>query len=226
MRSRIRGDVAYAYTFAGVLIATVDLQRWPGTYDPADTCLLFRSPEGWTTLTLRRTEKWSDGGDQPVAGTARVIIEEHPTVTDLARVVQDTYGFTGWSATLDAASGHDPDLHRLWVPVQVERDLGQASFYRPDLVEGVETGDPATLRQLCADIELELACGGFEVRAVDAQVRRDRTGGNPVLAHAVLRRYGHVFDTVVRMDCAGEVYTRLADDSDGRMREVGDDDDE
>ena len=217
--------VAHAYPFAGVLVATIELERWPSTNDPADTCFLFRPAAGWTTLTLRRTEKWSDDGDQLVAGIARVIIEEHRTATDLARAMQGAYGFTGWTAILDAASAIDPDLRRLWVPVQVERDLDRASFYCPDLVEHVEAGDLATLRQLCADVELELASAGFGVRAVDADVRRDRNGGNPVLASAVLRRYGHEFDTVVRMDCAGEVYTRLTDDSDGRLREVGDDDD-
>ncbi|MGH9030486.1 MAG: hypothetical protein ACRDZV_00010 [Acidimicrobiia bacterium] len=219
------GGLVHAHPFAGVLIATVELERWPSTYDPADTCFLFRSPEVWTTLTLRRTEKWEDDVDRAVAGSLRVIIEEHPTATDLARVMQDVYGFTGWRAMLDAASAVDPDLRRVWVPVQVERDLNRASFYRPDLVQRVEAGDPATLRQLCADIELELASVGFEVRAMDAQVRRDRIGGNPVLAHAVLRRYGHVFDAVVRMDCAGEIYTRLTDDSGRRVCEVGADDD-
>ena len=98
----------------------------------------------------------------------------------------------------------------------------RASFYRPHLLAKVEAGDGTTLRQLLADIAIELASAGFNVRAVEAHVHRARPGGTPVIAHAVLRRYGHEFDTVVRMDCAGEVYIRLADDSDAGMREVGD----
>lgn len=216
--------IAHACPFAGLLVATVELVRWPSTYDPADMCFLFRSENGWTTLTLRRTEKWSDERDQPVAGTARVVIEEHPTAADLAKVMQDSYGLTGWSAVLDAASATDPDLRQLWVPLQVERDLDRASFYRPDLVDRIEAGDLATLHQLRAEIELELASAGFNVRQVDAGAYRRRVGETPLVASAVIRRYGHEFDALVRMDCAGEIYTRLVD-GDGRLREVGDDDD-
>lgn len=216
------GGTTEAFPFAGVLVANVELERWPSTYEPADTCLLFRSPECWTTLTLRRTEKWNDYGEQPESGTARVITEEHPTANDLASAIQGAYGFTG-RAVLDAGSRNDSDLRRLWVPVQVERDLDQASFYRPGVVEKVEAGDPATLYRLRAEIELELASAGFNVRQVDIRACRRRAGDTPAIASAVLRRYGHEFGTIVRIDSAGEIYTRLLEDAD--IREVEDDDD-
>lgn len=215
---------AQAFQFAGVLVANVELEPWSSTYEPADTCLLFRSPECWTTLTLRRTEKWTDYGEQPDSGMARVIIEDHPTASDLSKMIQDAYGFAGWAAVLDAGSPNDSDLRRLWVPVQVERDLDQASFYRPGVVEKVEAGDPAILFRLRAEIELELASAGFNVRQVVDHACLRRAGDAPVIASAVLRRYGHEFDTIVRVDAAGEIYTRLLEDA--GIREVEEDDDD
>lgn len=77
------------------------------------------------------------------------------------------------------------------------------------------------------DVANHLALAGFTVCAVHPPRRSALPGENVVVAHAIVRRYGYEIVTVVRMDRAGEVYTRLADADDTAepvLREIGDDD--
>ncbi|MEX2548448.1 MAG: hypothetical protein WD830_11790 [Chloroflexota bacterium] len=214
-------------TVDGVLVVTLELERRPSRYEPLDHIWLFQSSDSWTLLTLRRTERWTDGGAQaPVGGTATVQVEEVGCVDALADRIRRHYGESGWTGVLDAGHINSDELFRQWVPVQVERDLDRAVFFRPDLVAigGLSSRQLAEVR---GDVEQQLGTAGFAVVEVGPPRRPTRPGENLVLAEAIVRRYSHEIITVIRVDSAGEIYPRLADPDDvtgAIIRQRADDD--
>ncbi len=55
-------------------VAQVELERsWSGR-EPADRCLLFRSPSAWTVVSIDRRVRYGD--DEPVSGRAIITVEE------------------------------------------------------------------------------------------------------------------------------------------------------
>lgn len=212
----------------GALVATAELGRSPTTYQPPDQLWLFRGEHGWTLLSVCRTERWSDYGAQELEHChARAVTEVLTSVDGLADRIRSRYGEPGWRGVLDAGNAH-PDLFRAWVPGAIERELETARFFRDDLVASFRRFTSRELDELAADIEEHLRAAHFEVVAVKSPTRPSRAGENPVMAQAVVRRYGYEAVTIVRMDSAGEVYVRFADESDARgrvLREVVDDDD-
>lgn len=210
----------------GLLVTGLDLERRPTRHEPLDHVWLFRSSGSWTVLTLRRTERWTDEGER-AGGSARVFVEEMASLDVVHESIRDQYGESGWRDLLDAAHTEDPELFRKWVPIQVERDLDRAVFYRPDLSGTTDSLVVDALADLRHEIAGHLRLAGFEVVAVVPPARRRRRGENVVLAQAIVRRYGFELATIVRIDDAGEVYPRLADADDlagPTIRELGDDD--
>ncbi len=144
------------------------------------------------------------------------------SIEALAERIGGRYGESGWREVLDAGNA-DPDLFRAWAPGAIERELQAATFFRPDLAASSERFTSRQLGDLTADIGLHLRAAHFDVVAVTSSPRPPRAGENPVLAQAVVRRYGFEAVTIVRMDCTGEVYVRVADESDacGRVLQPG-----
>lgn len=198
----------------GVLVVTLELERRPARYEPLDQVWLFQSDGSWTLLTLQRTERWTnDGVQEPVEGTASVLAEDIGSLDAVADKIRRRYGESGWIDLLNAGNVNNAELFRRWVPIQVERDLDRAVFFRPDLV-AITQFSSRQLAEVHDDVERHLAAAGFDVVAVGPPRRSTRPGENLVLAEAIVRRYGHEIITIVRVDGAGEIYPRLADPDD------------
>jgi len=216
-----------ALRISGALVAAVDLHQQPSTYQPPDHVSVFRDEHSWTLVLVTRTERWDDAGHQDLQRChARVVSVGVASIGDLADRVRGRYGETGWRCLLDAGND-DPDLFRAWVPGAIERELEAARFFRDDLVPSMDRFTSADVNDLVIDIGDHLRVARFRVVAVDPPNRPTRLGENLVVAQAVVRKYGREVDVIIRMDCAGEVYLRVADEQDTRrqvIREVEDDD--
>ena len=197
----------------GELIALIDLEHRWGYLEPPDHLALFRSTEGWTAVTIRRT----DATDRAPA-SARVTVESVTSTAELATTIRNAYAEHGWRSVLDAAKA-DPTIYPEWAAMQIERDLDHPIFFLPD----DRTDDGAT-GNLLPVIARGIESMGFTVAAIEPPRRLPERGENRLLAQAALRRYGMEADVVVRIDCAGEVYARLDPDTEIRPVEVEDDD--
>lgn len=216
-----------ALRIPGALVAAVDLHQQPSAYQPPDHVSVFRDEHSWTLVTVSRIERWDDAGYQDLQRChARVVSVRFASIDELADRVRGRYGELGWRCVLDAGTD-DPDLFRAWVPGAIERELDAARFFRQDLVPSMARFTNDEIDDLTADIGDHLRAARFGVVAVGPPNRPARRGENHVVAQAIVRRYGREVDVIVRMDRAGEVYFRVADERDSRrpvMREVGDDD--
>lgn len=211
----------------GALVAAAELQRHPSSHQPPDHVWVFRDTDSWTLLTLSRTERWdADGRQDRDCCRSRVVSAKLASIGELADRIRGHYGESGWHGVLDAGST-DPDLFLAWAPVAVERELEAARFFREQLVASMGRFTSREIDALVADIEDQLRVAHFGVVDVDRPARPTRPGENLVMAEAVVRKYGLEVDVIVRMDRAGEVYFRVADESDVRrhvIREVEVDD--
>lgn len=200
----------------GALVATAELRAHPATYQPPDQLWLFRGEHAWTLLTICRAERWSDDGRQELQHChARAVTASLASIDALADRIRDRYGESGWHLVLDAASA-DPDLYRAWAPGAIERELEDARFFREDLVGSIGRFTSRELSELKREIEHHLRVAHFEVVEVGSPARPTRPGENLVMAHATVRKYGYEVVAIVRMDSAGEVYFRVADEADAR----------
>lgn len=212
----------------GALVATADLQRHLSNYQPPDLVWIFRDGDAWTLLTFSRSERWDDDGTQERHRChAQIVSVRLASIDELADRIRGRYGEAGWHGVLDAGRT-DPDLFRAWAPVAIERELEAARFFREQLVASIGRFTSREIDAVMADIELQLLVANFGVVAVDRPARPTRPGENLVMAQALVRKYGLEADVIVRMDRAGEVYFRVAEESVvGRrsIREVEVDDD-
>lgn len=204
-----------ALTINGLLVAAVELQKFPSDYQPCRRLWLFRSPSGWTILTLARNERWLEDGNIDIERcSARAVAEAFVSIDDLAATIRSRYGDLGWSELLDAAAANDGEMFRTWAPLAFERDLLQAMFRRPDLV-GDNTLSRSVLGGLADEVIAHLEDAGFSVIDIEMARRANPWTERNRLAVGTVRRYGCEADIVVRIDADGEIYTRV-DDTDGR----------
>ena len=203
----------------GWAVAQVDLEHTWGRRDIPDRCWVFRSPAGWTLVTMRRTERYEDT-DQPVGGRATIGTAQFATVAELAEHVTDAYDSGAWVDLLDAGAGHDEQLYEAWVPERVRRDFDAASIYNKDLARATGFFDaqpvPAVGRALpgweseaVAQMAAHLVDVGFEVLTDTPGVRLE--DDSPLLGALRVRRYGWETVGVVRVDDVGEIFVRVPD---------------
>ena len=217
-------DAPAALTIPGLLVAAVELQKFPSDFQPFRRLWLFRSPTGWTLLTLARHERWLDDRVDVKRCSARAVVEPFASIDDLAAAIRSRYGDLGWNELLDAAAAEDGEMFRIWAPIAFERDLRRATFHRPDLVgEGTLSAD--VLDDLADELIVYIEDAGFGVTDIEMVRRANPWTERDRIARGSVRRYGCEADIVVRIDAVGEVYTRV-DDADGRVpiRCIEDDD--
>jgi len=208
--------------FEGWHVAQMDLEPLFSSWGVSDHVLLYRTPTTWTLLTVAVHERFDEHGT-PVDGRGTASTQTLST-EELADVVRDRYGESGWRELLDAAHDRDPDLYRAWVPTRLERDFDRASLHCKDLAlyTGLLGGRPvpAPARELpdwqadaVARMAEHLPSLGFEVDNATVTVAVDDDGdpANPTLGALSVRRYGFEAIGIVRVDDVGEVYIRLAD---------------
>lgn len=207
--------VPSALTIDGLLVAAVELQKFPSDYQPFRRLWLFRSQSGWTLLTFVRHERWLDDGRADIERcAARAVVESFAGVDDLAGSIRSRYGDLGWTELLDAAAVEDAEMFRIWAPIALERELTRATFHRPDLIsEGSFTS--SALDDLADELIAHLENAGYNVTDIEMARRANPWTERNRIAIGSVRRYGCEADIVVRIDAEGEIYVRV-DDRDGR----------
>ena len=204
-----------ALTISGLLVAAVELQKFPSDYQPCRRLWLFRSLTSWTLLTLARNERWLEDGNVDVERcSARTVAEAFSSIDDLAAAIRFRYGDLGWSELLDAAAANDAEMFRTWAPVAFERDLLRVTFRRPDLV-GDNTLSRSVLVEVADEVLVHLKDAGFSVTDIEMARRANPQTERNRIAVGTVRRYGCEANIVLRIDADGEIYTRV-DDTDGR----------
>ncbi len=207
---------------AGRQVAQFELRSYAG----AEQVTVFRAPEGWTVLTVRRSERYDDEGALRSA-EARVSTAELADVVALQEFFEHR---DGWRQLLDAGHGEDPELYAAWVPQKVESELDRSSIYNKDLAQatGYLGGQPTPApgralpgweAEACAAMAAHLGERGWHVRGpLRAAPGLGVEPGDDVVAGMLeLWRYGWAVAVVVRVDYCGEIYARRAevDDIDG-----------
>ncbi|HET7486506.1 MAG TPA: hypothetical protein VFJ85_01160 [Acidimicrobiales bacterium] len=206
---------------AGRRVAQIELRSHYG--DDEQQLTLFRAPDGWTVLTVRRIERYDDEGTLRSA-EAVVSAAELP---DLAALEEFFEYRDGWRELLDAGHGEDPELYAAWVPQEADRELDHSSIYNKDLAQatGYLGGQPTPApgralpgweTEACAAMAAHLDERGWQVRGPLRAVPGlgAEPGDNVVLGVLEAWRYGWAIAVVVRVDYCGEVYARRAGDDD------------
>jgi len=204
-------------------VAQVELDRSWLRREPADRCLLFRSPSAWTLVSIDRRVRYGDD-DEPVSGRATITAEAFAAVEELAEHVGSAYTGGAWVDLLDAGCENDAELYRAWVPERIRRDFDAASIFNKDLARytGLLVGQavPAPARELpgweeeaVAAMAMHLIEIGFEVLDDRPVLRPDGPERDPLLGALRVRRYGWETVGVVRVDEVGEIFVRVPDPS-------------
>lgn len=215
----------------GWMVAEADLEHGYSPYNAFDRVCLFRSPAGWSMLTIARDVRYDDY-DRPISGTATVTTSEFATLDELADYVEKGYRAGAWTQLLDAGHENDPDLYAAWVPERMRRDLDQASVYNRDLAYTAGYFDPDQLgapgRALpdwqphaLGVMATNLEDHGWDVLHPDvievtsaAPTDGMLSTGTEIAGALLARRYGYEAAILVRVDDCGEIYARLAHDGD------------
>lgn len=95
----------------GWAVARVDLEHSTSVREVADQCWLFRSPTGWTMVTMSRHVCYGAGGE-PADGHATLTTKAFSCLEELADHVEGTYLGDAWVELLDAGWEHDAELYR------------------------------------------------------------------------------------------------------------------
>ncbi len=206
----------------GWVVARAELERSGTRGELPDTVWLFRSQVAWTMASIARRVGYDDDGE-PAAGNATVAAEVFTGLDHVAAHVERTYVGGSWMQLLDAGHDHDDELYRAWVPERIRRDFDLASLHNRDLAESAGYLDarslPAPGRALPDWRDHALHAMAVHVRELGYELiaeRREPTGGayegpNESVGILQLARYGYLVLAVVRVDCWGEIYLRLAD---------------
>ena len=215
----------------GWMVAEADLEHGYDPYNAFDRVSVFRNPAGWSTLTIARDVRYDDY-DRPTSGTATITTSEYATLDELAEYIDKGYRPGSWVQLLDAGHENDPDLYGAWVPERMRRDLDRASVYNRDLAYTAGYFDPDQLgapgralpdgqAHALGAMAANLTEHGWDVLHPDVieVTPAAPTGGllstGTEIAGALLaRRYGYEAAILVRVDDAGEIYARLADEDD------------
>jgi hypothetical protein len=201
-------------------VATLDLERRWTRYGDAipDRVFLFRSPDLWSLLVVRLTDR--DDVDDRVA-RASVSVRRFASTLELRRHVEDAYVPGSWYDLADA--GRDEEaLFIASLDERVARDFNRASVIDKDLAFSVGSAGEEVLglgrrlpgwRRLALNaISVRLVEMGFEVVSLDPAEASVPALGREV-GEVVLRGYGVEIPGVVQVDPFGEVYIRLPDDA-------------
>jgi hypothetical protein len=208
----------------GWLVAEATPTIWPVVADDAGRRLaLYRRLGGWTLL---REHRWlrRDGTDRPIDGRASVRATDHADLAGVAAALERESAAWDWRALLEAgwqATDPDPEVRTLWAPVQIDRELDQASVHHRELGER-EAGrqDPGwKAAALCLSaVRLEeLGFVMLEVHEDHDEVFRRGLGrmwddtGYAMVGALVAAHHGYRIAIVVAVDGAGEVFPRTAD---------------
>lgn len=200
-------------------VATLDLERrWTRFGDAIpDRVFLFHSPESWSILVVRLTDRDEVGGR---VARASVSVRRFASTPELRRHVEEAYAAGSWYDLADA--GRDEwALFVASLDERVARDLARASVIDKDLalsvgpageeVPGLGRQVAGWRRRALGAISVRLGEIGFDVVDVvptEACVPAlEREVGD-----VVLRGYSLEIPGVVRVDPFGEVYVRLPDD--------------
>lgn len=201
-------------------VATLDLERRWTRYGDAvpDRVFLFRSPNSWSLLVVRLTDR-----DEVVGRVARASVSERrfASTRELRRHVEAAYAPGSWYDLADA--GRDERaLFIASLDERLARDFDRASVIDKDLalsvgsageeVLGLGRRAPGWRRQALHAILVRLVEIGFEVVSVPPAEASVPALGREV-GDVVLRGYGFEVPGVVRVDPVGEVYIRLPDDA-------------
>lgn len=205
----------------GWRVAEAEPYRGFGGYDyqRGGRLFLFRTATDWTLLSVR-TRARCDQNDHPVEGEAWV---RASTFTSLEELKADLDETEDWRALVKSGAGepyYDPNLMRLWAPVEIDQDLDKSSVYHRDLGARSSRRQEAGWREEALGLAVaRLEEIGFVVFRSEVELRKVFPGGlsgewsNPVVGAVVAARLGYRIQLVVAIDGAGEVYTRSPDTS-------------
>jgi hypothetical protein len=203
----------------GWLVAEVPACRGFGDYGdrPGGRLSLFRTATDWTLLSLRTRARY-DERDDPVEGEAWARSRPYASLDEL-RADLVTGEVEDWRALVKAGAGnYDPDLARLWAPVQIDSELDESSVHRRELAVGAAGRRDPAWRELALGLAIDrLEEIGFVVLASDldhGKVFPRGLGGewaNPIVGALVAAWRAYRVRLVVAIDGGGEVYTRSAD---------------
>lgn len=202
----LRSDAPRSLAIDGHLICVIEHHPRLRSEQPPESIWLFRSGSTWTMLTLGRRETWDEISATPTAATATIVADDHHDVAELETSIERRYGTAAWQDVLDAGHTNEPLLFDRWAIRRIECGLDAASFHRPDLA-GLP--DVSGRQDLGEQVAAHLERAGFESVTVDQSDNRARPSANPIVARVGAQRLGHDVAITVRMDSAGEVYSRL-----------------
>ena len=218
----------------GRLVATAEVvDTYRHDRDEWHHLFLFRADDGYTLVTLARSETYSDTG-RPAGGILDVVVDRPGDVGQLERLVTGRWPLRSdvWWQLLDAGRHDDEELYARWVPERMRRDLDRASVFDHDLAltTGFIGGRPLPAPGRSTPGWQQTALGAIAERLeeLDWVVEPERPvvaepaepGG--ILSEATeivgalrVRRYGCEAPVLVRVDDCGEIYPRLAEPGEG-----------
>jgi hypothetical protein len=209
----------------------IDLQGWlvaevevrPSRFDRPDggRLYLFRGPvpeATWSLLHVHHSIQWDGNTGMPLDGAAHVWLETYPSLPELRAGMGHGYGPDEWRELVRAGADRDPDLRRLWLPVQIDLDLERSSVHRRDYaVHGTARGRRGWRAEALLMALERLEELGFVIltETTDASElfprRLVERWSNAVVGAALAAINGHAVGLIVAVDGAGEIYARTAD---------------
>jgi hypothetical protein len=179
--------------------------------------MLFRTAGAWTLLSIH-TRTRTDDLERPFDGGGWARSVTYASLDEL-KAPMTRHDVEDWRALVMAgARNGDPDLIRLWVPVQIDSDLTDSSVHRDELRVGGAARREAGWREAALELAVDrLEQIGFVVLEADIDYRAvfprglGREWSNPMVGAVAAARIGHRVQLVVAVDDFGEVYTRTPD---------------
>jgi len=217
----------------GHLVATADVaDTYRHDSDQWSSLFVFRTDEGFTLVTLGRSETYGVSGAVE-RGIADITVDYPADVRQLEELVSERFrvGSDAWWQILDAGRHHDDELYAAWVPERMRHDLYRASLHDRDLAlttgflngkalpapgRAVDGWQGAALEGMADHLEKR----GWRVQpdrpsvAETAEVGGILSEKTEILGALRVRRYGWEAPILVRVDDCGEIYARLAEPGD------------
>jgi hypothetical protein len=228
-----------AITCEGQLVATAEVADTYGyDRDHYDNIFLFKNGSGYELLVVGRHERYAEDGSLDRA-SVHVDVTSATSGQALGELVEARWSCTSavWWQILDHAREHDAELHALWIPERMRRDLDASSVYDKSLAlhsgyfGGRELGAPGRAEadwkeRAVEDAAALLTDRGWRVRPGPALSPEVKPGGllsvgTQVVGSLWASRYGREVALVIRVDDCGEIYSRLADSEDLVPRSLG-----
>lgn len=216
----------------GRLVATAEVvDTYQHDRDQWHSLFLFRADDGYTLVTLARSETYSDTGGVE-RGVVDVMVDHPGDIRQLEDLVSGRHRVNSdaWWQILDAGRHHDHELHAAWVPERMRRDLDRSSVYDRDLAvaSGFFNGEALPAPGRAVDgwqrAALEVMAGhldelGWRVQPDRPSVAETADPGgifseSTEILGALRARFGWEAPILVRVDDCGEIYARLAEPGD------------